>query len=130
MARERECDDPMAIERIARDARNIVIAEVKESRVVSDKSTGVHSYDLTLVLRQGLKVRAHWNNRIPLKLGLADSDLWVPPRPGSLVILFFKDDSFGEYSMTGCSPLPLTPAHSDPVRRGIAEDTVPSGLID
>jgi hypothetical protein len=127
---EHECDDPMAIERIARESRNIVIAKVKEGRVLSDDSNGILSYDLTLVLQQGLKIRAHWNNQIPLKLGLADSVSRVPPRPGSLVILFFRDDNFDPNSTGGCSPLSLTPAHLDPIRRGIAEDTVPSGLTD
>ena len=44
--------------------------------------------------------------------------------------MFFRDDKFGPYSTSGCGPLPLTPAHLLSVRRGIAEDTRPSGLPD
>lgn len=130
-ASESECDDPMAIERIARDSRNVVIAKVKESQVLSkEPDLDSRPYKMTVALQSGLKLRAHWSNQTPLKFLLAYPISVVPPQPGNLVIVFFRDDSFGEYSTAGCSPLPLTAAHLASVRSGIAEDTRPSSLPD
>jgi hypothetical protein len=130
-ASESECDDPMAIERIARDSRNIVIAKVKDRQMLSkEPDLDSRSYQMTLALRSGLKLRAQWNSQAPLKLLLAYPISVIPPQPGNLVLIFFRDDSFGEYSTAGCSPLTLTPAHLASVRSGIAEDTRPSSLPD
>jgi hypothetical protein len=129
---ERQCDDPMVIELLARDSRNIVIAHVTGNRLLSEDrgELGLRSYQMTLVLQRGLKTSARWNGQMPLKLPLAYPLSVVPPQPGTLAIVFFKDDSFDTYSTAGCSPLPLTPAHLSSIRRGIAEDSRPSGLPD
>ena len=71
-ARESECDDSLAIERIARDSRNIVIAKVKDRQMLSkEPDLDSRSYQMTLALRSGLKLRAQWNSQAPLELLLA-----------------------------------------------------------
>jgi hypothetical protein len=128
---EHQCDDPMTIERFGRDSRNIVIAKVKAGRVISEEpDIDSRGYYMILTFQQELKVRAHWNSQTPLKLSMSYAVSTALPQPGSSVIVFFKDDSFGQYSMDGCSPLPLTDANLAAVRRGIAEDNRPSDLPD
>ena len=63
----------MAIERIARDSRNIVIAKVKDRQMLSkEPDLDSRSYQMTtLALRSGLKLRAQWNSQAPLELLLA-----------------------------------------------------------
>ncbi len=128
---EHQCDDPMTIERFGRDSRNIAIAKVKAGRVISEEpDIDSRGYDMTLTFQQELKVRAHWNRQTPLELSMSYPMSIALPQPGSSVIVFFKDDSFGQYSMDGCSPLPATAPNLAAVRRGIAEDNRPSGLPD
>jgi hypothetical protein len=128
---EHQCDDPMTIERFGRDSRNIVIAKVKAGRVISEEpDIDSRGYDMILTFQQELKVRAHWNSQTPLKLSMSYAMSTALPQLGSSLIVFFKDDSFGQYSMDGCSPLPLTDANLAAVRRGIAEDNRPSDLPD
>jgi hypothetical protein len=126
-----QCDDPMTVERFGRDSRNIAIAKVTAGRVVSEASDlDSRSYDLTLTFQQELKARAHWNRQTPLKLSMS-YPVWIAlPQPGTSVIVFFNDDSFGPYSTAGCSPLPATSPNLAAVRRGIAADNRPPGLTD
>jgi hypothetical protein len=131
MAGDSECDDPLTIEIFGRDSHNIVVAKVRDERVMFDApEIGSRGYDMTVTLQHALKTHAHWRNQTPLKLSISYPISVAVPQPGSSVILFFKDDSFVNYSLAGCSPLPLNPAHLDAVRRGIAEDTRPSTLTD
>ena len=129
--REHECDDPMTIERFARDSRNVVIAKVKVGRVLSEESDlDSRYYQMTLALQSELKMSSHWNDQVLLKLPRAYPLSVALPQPGSVVIVFFKDDGFGEYSTSGCTPLRATAEALAAIRRGVAEDTRPSGLSD
>jgi hypothetical protein len=120
----------MTIERFGRDSRNIVIAKVKLGRVISEEpDIDSRGYDMTLTFQEELKARAHWNRKTPLKLSMSYPLSIALPQPGSSVIVFFKDDSFGQYSMAGCL-LPVTAPNLAAVHRGIAEDNRPSGLPD
>ena len=81
----------MAIERIARDSRNIVIAKVKEGQVLSEEpDPDSRFYQMTLALQSGLKLRAQWNSQTPLKLSFASPISVALPQPGNLVIVFFQ----------------------------------------
>lgn len=128
---EDQCDDPMTVERFGRDSRNIAIAQVTTGRVIPEESdVNSRIYDLTLTLQQELKARAQWNSQKPLKLSMSYPMSIALPQPGSSVLVFFNDDSFGPYSTDGCSPLPATAPNLSAVRRGIAEDNRPSDLPD
>jgi hypothetical protein len=129
--RDRQCDDPMTIERIARDSRNVVIAKVKDGRALSEEPVlDSRHYQMTLTPQSELKMSAHWNSQMLMKLARAYPMSAALPQPGSLVIAFFKEDSFEEYSTAGCTPSPATAELLATVQRGIAEDTRPSGLPD
>jgi hypothetical protein len=128
------CDDPLALELLARDSRNIVIATVSAKRLILEYGgePGVRAsrkYRRLLILQERLKNRAE--SKALLKLFVLENPApEVLYRPGDRVILFYKDDGFNAYSITGCSPLAVTPPHLSAVRRGIAEDTRPAGLPD
>jgi hypothetical protein len=121
----------MTIERFARDSRNVVIAKVKDGRVLSEEpDLSSRYYQMTLALQSELKMSAHWNSQILLKLPRGYPMSVALPQSGSSVIVLFKDDSFDEYSTGGCTPLPATAERLAAVQRGIAEDTRLSGLPD
>jgi hypothetical protein len=123
--REGECDDPMTIERFARDSRNVVIAKVKDGRVLSEQpDLSSRYYQMTLALQTELKMSARWNSQILLKLPRAYPMSVALPQAGSSVIVFFKDDSFDQYSAGGCTALPATDERLAAVQRGIADDTL------
>jgi hypothetical protein len=48
------------------------------------------SYQMTLALQSGLKLRAQWNSQTPLKLSFAYPISVALPQPGNLVIVFFQ----------------------------------------
>jgi hypothetical protein len=127
-ATELECQDPdpLLLELSARDAQNIVIAKVGVKRPHAGPG-GLH--ERALIVKQVLKTSDSLKTQVP-------SNFWMFEFPGSnvdapsgsLVIVFLRDDNFDGYSLDGCSPLATTAAHLSSVRRGIAEDTRPSGL--
>jgi len=127
------CTNPLALELSARDSPNIVVATVSARRVVSEFGGKVGAplgnARVILILRERLKTRGE--NRAPSKLFvLKNPQLRDLERPGSREIVFYKDDSFDAYSVTGCSLSAATPQNLSAVRRGIAEDTRPPGLPD
>jgi hypothetical protein len=127
---ESECDDA-TIEIFGRDSRSIAVAKVLDGHVSSyNPEIGSQGYELTAALQYELKSRTRWSSLGPLKLSMSYPISATLPRPGNLVVLFSKDDNFSEYSLAGCSPLSLTTAHLDSIRRGIAEDTRPSALTE
>jgi hypothetical protein len=84
----------MTIERFARDSRNAVIAKVKDGRVFSEEpDLSSRYYQMRLALQSELKMSAHWNSQILLKLPRGYPMLVALPQSGSSVIVLFKDDS-------------------------------------
>lgn len=131
------CDDALKIEYSARDSRNIVIATVSTKRVVRDYESepgGQHFHEQLRMLILQERLKNTGINKAPSRIFLLDSpELWTPGsevqlRPGSSVFLFYKDDSFDRYSLTGCSPSDVTQPNLAAIRRGIAEDNRPPGL--
>jgi hypothetical protein len=126
-----DCDDPMTIERLARDSVNVVIAKVEDGRVVSEfPELSSRDYHMTLALQSELRTSARWNNQIILKLSRNFPMSDTLPQIGSSVIVFFQSDGFGEYSTGGCTPLSATAERLAAVRRGISADNRPHGLAN
>lgn len=129
-----QCEYETAIEISARDARNVVIAKVVANRLLSEIRLepyyDLREYSTTLVVQQGLKGDIGRVSQMRLTLKEDVPRPTDPPSPGTSEIIFFKNDTFDQYSTSGCSPLSVTAPHLSWTRAGIAQDTRPSDLPD